>query len=225
MMLALLARLARLWLLKWELWVATRYRRARFRLSCRLHDVELVLGRNVHFHHEVRVWGQGGGKLVVEDDVWFAFYGGSRGLGPIHLQLRAPHAELRIGRGVWLMPATQILCFERITIGAGALFGFGCTMIDSDVHDFRPQLGEQPGKCAPIKIGERARLLPEVTILKGVSVGDYAVIGNKSVVQSSMPARCVAAGNPARVFLQYKDPAAAPTAAPAAATPAAKVPA
>ena len=61
-------------------------------------------------------------------------------------------------------------------------------------------------RSAPIKIGERARICPETTILKGVTVGDHAVVGNKSVVQGNLPARCVAAGNPARVFLQYKNP-------------------
>jgi galactoside O-acetyltransferase len=138
--------------------------------------------------------------------VWFGFFGGNRCLGPIYLQLRAPGAELRIGRGVWLMPATQIVCFDRITIGPEAMFGFGCSLIDSDVHDFSSAGEDRPGKSAPIKIGQRASVCPETTILKGVSVGDYAVVGNKSVVQGNLPARCVAAGNPARVFLQYKDP-------------------
>jgi acetyltransferase-like isoleucine patch superfamily enzyme len=208
MIMNLAIRAVRGLLQKWEYHVATRYRRARLILSCRLYGIELVLGRNVHFHHHVGVWGVGG-KLVIEDDVWFGFFGGNRCLGPIHLQLRTSGAELRIGRGAWLMPATQILCFERISIGAGTQFGFGCCLIDSDVHDFSPEAGERSGKCAPIKIGERARVCPEVTILKGVSVGDYTVIGNKSVVQGSLPGRCVAAGNPARVLLQYQDPAAA----------------
>src|SRR5512146_689707 len=108
MIMNLLIRLVRRWLSRWENSVATRYRRAKLRWNCRLPGVELVLGRNVHFHHPVGVWG-GGGKLVVEDDAWFGFYGGNRRLGPIFLQLRAPGAELRIGRGVWLMPATQIV--------------------------------------------------------------------------------------------------------------------
>jgi galactoside O-acetyltransferase len=190
---------------KWEYLLATRWRRLRLILSCRSHRVELELGRNVHFHHPVRVYGVGG-KLVIGDDVWFAFYGGNRYLGPIHFQLREPDAELRIERNVWLMPATQIVCFHRITIGAETMFGYGCSIIDSDVHDFSPDGGVRPGKSAAVKIGKGVRICPETTILKGVSVGDHTVVGNKSVVQGSLPARCVAAGNPARVFLQYKDP-------------------
>ncbi len=205
MIINVMLRLARLVWTRWEYTVATRWRRARLIWSCRFHGVELVLGQNVHFHHPVGVWGVGG-KLFIGDGVWFGFFGGNRRLGPIYLQLRAPSAELRIGRGVWLMPEDQIVCFDRITIGDGAMFGFGCSMIDSDVHDFRPEGGDRPGKTAPVTIGQGARICPETTILKGVTVGEHAVVGNKSVVQASLPARCVAAGNPARVFLQYKDP-------------------
>ncbi len=209
MIMSLFFRLLRRCLNRWEQSVATRCRRARLIWDCRLHGVELVLGRDVHFHHPVGVYGVGG-KLVVEDGAWFGFYGGNRRLGPIYLQLRTPEAELRIGRGAWLMPATQIVCFNKITIGAETMCGFGCSMIDSDVHDFSPGSEDKPGKSAPVRIGERARICPETTVLKGVSIGDYTVVGNKSVVQASLPARCVAAGNPARVFLQYKEPAPAP---------------
>ncbi len=203
-MMNLLVRFLRWWLVKWEYSVAARYRRAMLILDCRVHGVELALGNDVHFHHSVRVWGVGG-KLVIEDGVWFGYFGGNRYLNPISLQLRSPGAELRIGRGVWIMPATQILCFERVTIGAGAMFGLRCLLIDSDVHDFTPQSGDRPGRNAPVAIGEGARICPETTILKGVKIGDHAVVGNKSVVQCSLPARCVAAGNPARVLLRYQE--------------------
>jgi acetyltransferase-like isoleucine patch superfamily enzyme len=218
MIMDLMMRVARRIWTRWEYTVATRWRRAKLIWSCRFHGIELVLGKNVHFHHPVGVWGVGG-KLVIGDGVWFGFFGGNRRLGPIYLQLRAPGAQLRIGRGVWLMPTDQIVCFDRITIGDGAMFGFGCSLIDSDVHDFSPEGGERPGKSAPVTIGQGARICPETTILKGVSVGEHAVVGNKSVVQASLPARCVAAGNPARVFLQYKDPEPAAPKAPAVAGP------
>ena len=91
MIINLLVRLARRWQRRWEDGVAMRCRRAKFIWDCRLHNVELVLGRNVYFHHPVGVWGVGG-KLVVEDNVRFGFDGGNRRLGPVFLQLRAPGA-------------------------------------------------------------------------------------------------------------------------------------
>ena len=43
-------------------------------------------------------------------------------------------------------------------------------------------------------------------ILKGVTVGTGAIIGAGSVVMRSIPANCIAAGNPARVVREL-DPA------------------
>ena len=47
MIINLLVRLARRWQRRWEDGVAMRCRRAKFIWDCRLHNVELVLGRNV----------------------------------------------------------------------------------------------------------------------------------------------------------------------------------
>jgi galactoside O-acetyltransferase len=212
----LLVRVLRRLMSAWQRYVAMPYRRLRLCLDCRLHNIELLLGKNIRFYHPVRVWGVGG-RLIIENDVYFAFDGGNRCQAPISLQLRAPGAELRIGRGVCIMPASQLLAFTKVVVGSGTMFGFGCLVIDSDVHDFTPGLGERPGRCAPVRIGQQARICPEVTILKGVTVGDNTVIGNKSVVQTSLPPSCVAAGNPARVYLHFKP---APSAATEQAVPA-----
>src|SRR6266446_3416919 len=54
----------------WEYRVLNNSRRMRLILSCWFHGVELVLGRDVRFHHPVRLWGSGGGKIIIEDGVW-----------------------------------------------------------------------------------------------------------------------------------------------------------
>ena len=39
-----------------------------------------------------------------------------------------------------------------------------------------------------------------VTILKGVTIGARSVIGSGSVVTKSIPADCIAAGNPCKII-------------------------
>jgi len=189
----------------WEDVIALRYRRLRFRLSCHAHNVELVLGPNVHFFHPVYAGGHGG-RIVVEQDVSFSCRGLNPWRGPIYLETCAPGAELRIDRGCLIMSGVQISCFRSIHLGAQAWIGGDCFLLDSDVHDFTPGSEEQRGACKPIVIGQRAKLLPGITVLKGVSIGDHTVVGGKSVVQGNLPSRCLAAGNPARVLLRYGEP-------------------
>jgi acetyltransferase-like isoleucine patch superfamily enzyme len=52
----------------------------------------------------------------------------------------------------------------------------------------------------PIVIGNDVWIGYGATILSGVTIGDGAVIGARSVVTRDVPPYCIAAGNPARVL-------------------------
>lgn len=194
--------------------ILNRYYRYHLSLCCRYHGIQLTLGNNVHFYHPVRVWGVGG-RIVIKDNVSFAFNGGGHWYGPIGIDIRGVEAELLIDENCIIMPAVQFTCFRQITLGPGTTVGNGASFLDCDVHNFTPGSWEIPVKPKPVCLGGRVRVAPEVTILKGVCVGNDAVIANKSVVQSSLPARCVAAGNPARVFLIHPQLPTVPTPQPA----------
>jgi len=182
--------------------IQNRYYRYHLALSCRYYGIQLHLGQNVNFYHPVRVWGTGG-RITIKDNVSFAFDGGSRWYGPNGFDMRSPDAEVQLHENCIIMRGVQFVCFHRITVGAYTTIGNAAVLLDSDVHDFTPGAWEKPVLPKPIHLGERVRICPEVTILKGVSVGDDTVIGNKSVVMKPLPSRCLAAGNPARVFLIY----------------------
>jgi putative colanic acid biosynthesis acetyltransferase WcaF len=55
-------------------------------------------------------------------------------------------------------------------------------------------------------IGENAWLAAEVFVGPGVSIGELAVIGARSVVTSDQPARMVCAGQPCRPLKPRPDP-------------------
>jgi acetyltransferase-like isoleucine patch superfamily enzyme len=50
------------------------------------------------------------------------------------------------------------------------------------------------------RIGENCFIGGESIILPGITIGDNCVIGAGSVVTKDVPARCIAAGNPAKVI-------------------------
>jgi maltose O-acetyltransferase len=78
--------------------------------------------------------------------------------------------------------------------------GANVTITDTDWHpvDWRDRVNGQ-AKAAPVVIGDDVWLGMNVTILKGVEIGNQSVIGAGSVVTRSIPAGVIAAGQPAVV--------------------------
>jgi acetyltransferase-like isoleucine patch superfamily enzyme len=54
--------------------------------------------------------------------------------------------------------------------------------------------------CEKTRVGRRAAIGSNATVLCGVTIGDNAIIGAGSVVTSDVPNNAVVAGNPARVL-------------------------
>ena len=103
--------------------------------------------------------------------------------------------EFKRGCGV---SASQIIANIGIEIGEDALLGAGCLLCDSDMHEI-PLGSDKTLAMAPIKIGKGVFIGARCIILKGVTIGDRAVIGAGSVVTKDVPADAIAAGNPARI--------------------------
>ena len=80
---------------------------------------------------------------------------------------------------------------EKAAISQGAHL---CT----GTHDYRDP--KFPLIAKPIKIEKNAWICAEAFILPGVTIGEGAVIGARSVVTKDMPAWSVCAGNPCRVI-------------------------
>ncbi|MDI3258477.1 MAG: acyltransferase [Sinobacteraceae bacterium] len=104
-------------------------------------------------------------------------------------------------------------CAERIEIGSDVLISWGCTVMDHDSHAllwqqrkndvtewFHGRKSWEHIARRPVIIGDRVWIGCNCTILKGVSIGESAVVGAGSVVTKDVPAYVVVAGNPARVI-------------------------
>ena len=102
---------------------------------------------------------------------------------------------------------------ERITIGNHVNIGGDCIIMDSDAHNLdwrirdsgemfsaKESMDGHTAKCAPIVIEDHVLIGARSIILKGVTIGRGTVIGAGSVVVKSIPAGCIAAGNPCKVI-------------------------
>lgn len=123
---------------------------------------------------------------------------------PCILRATASGAELILGSNVGLSGA--VLCAAAsIKIGEGTILGSGAMIIDNDFHFPVGEWGwgGETANAQPITIGRGVFIGTRAIILKGVSIGDRAMIGAGAVVTQDVAPGHVAVGNPARVFLPH----------------------
>jgi len=121
---------------------------------------------------------------------------------PSVLRTLAPDAELILDSNVGI--SGTVLCSGRsIRIGSGTIIGSGAMIIDNDFHAWQNGAGwinEYRENAQPIDIGRNVFIGARAIVLKGIKIGDRAVIGAGSVVTRDVPEGAVAAGNPARII-------------------------
>ncbi|MFH1094898.1 MAG: acyltransferase [Candidatus Micrarchaeota archaeon] len=106
---------------------------------------------------------------------------------------------VKIGHGARIAPGVVLDFFwpELIEIGQGALIGYGATVL---AHEF---LADEC-RTGPVRIGKRSLIGANSTVLAGVSVGEGAQVSAMSLVNSDIPAHCLAGGVPAKVIRKLK---------------------
>ena len=107
--------------------------------------------------------------------------------------------RLTIGHGTNVNGlGTRLLCAQEVTIGAHCTFSWDVQVLDNDFHAITVDGVERPS-VAPVRIGDRVWVGTRAVVLKGVTIGDGAVVAAGAVVTSDVPAGTVAAGVPDRV--------------------------
>jgi acetyltransferase-like isoleucine patch superfamily enzyme len=124
-------------------------------------------------------------------------------MNPVRLRTFSPQARIILEDGCGLNGTSITARSKTVRIGRNAMFGPDCMIVDSDFHDPWPphKRKTNPGfeRDADVRIGENVWIGARTIILKGVTIGDNAMIAAGSVVTRSVPANAMAAGNPARV--------------------------
>jgi acetyltransferase-like isoleucine patch superfamily enzyme len=107
-------------------------------------------------------------------------------------------ATLSIGSG-YINSDARIQCFSSITIGRDVAIAEQVIIRDSDSHQLKSPAGESVS-TAPICIADHVWIGMRAVILKGVTIGDGAVIAAGAVVTRDVPDRALVAGVPAKVI-------------------------
>jgi len=111
-------------------------------------------------------------------------------------------AIIRVGNRVGLSGAS-IVAAECVEIGPRTLIGSGAVLWDTNFHPLDPEMRRthptEGARSAPIRIGDDVFVGARAIILKGVTIGDGAVVAAGAIVTSDVPANATVAGNPAKI--------------------------
>ena len=110
-----------------------------------------------------------------------------------------------LGSQVRVNMGTVFVSYSEIRIGNDVLIGEYVSIRDADhATELGTPIRLQDHKSAPICIGNDVWICRGSVILKGVTIGDGAVIGANSVVTKNIPPNAIAVGAPAKV-VRYRD--------------------
>ena len=137
-------------------------------------------------------------RLLVEENAKFVINGTRNILYNSDIQI-FKGATLTMGKGA-CNSGLQIVCADKITIGDNTFIGRDVWIRDNNGGHHIIQTGYTDK--APVRIGNYVWIGSNVQIMKGVTIGDGAVIAGNSVVTTNIPARTMASGNPAKVVAE-----------------------
>lgn len=103
------------------------------------------------------------------------------------------NAKLTLGSG-YINCNSEIRCFDSITIGENVAIAKEVIIRDSDMHKVSNSV-----MTAPIVIGNHVWIGTRAMIMKGVTIGDGAIVAAGAVVTKDVPSNSIVAGVPAKV--------------------------
>lgn len=153
----------------------------------------LSIGDGLFAPADVQILGNDDGRIVIGDQV---------SLGTWARLAVANKATMRIGNKVGVGPYNILNAFDDLTIGDETMLSpfVNINCADHGVVRGTVPMKEQKGNYGPVKIGSDCWIGATVVVLKGVTIGDGAVVGAGAVVTKDIPEYSIAVGVPAKVI-------------------------
>ena len=144
----------------------------------------------------------GQGTIRIGDDVYVS--------GKINIGFNAKiglNPTLSVGDGTFIGHNCSFNLADGVSIGDHCLIAAGSRFYDNDGHPFDAETRRRNEPVAaenvkPITVGHDVWIGNSVMVLKGVTIGDRAIVAAASVVTKDVPPDTVVAGNPATVRKQ-----------------------
>lgn len=113
----------------------------------------------------------------------------------VKVELLSMRAQVKIGNKTFINRCSNIFCKDMVHIGDRCAISWDVTIMDNDFHYI-----DANDNSKPIFIGHNVWIGCHSLILKGVHIGDGAVVAAGSVVTKDVPPYSVVGGNPAKVI-------------------------
>jgi hypothetical protein len=175
--------------------VKGQFYRTKFRLLRR----RVIIGRGLRVVGRLDV--RGPGTVIFGDDCRVF----STAIAPTTPWTQSPQAVMRFGNQVALT-GTRLSCVDRIEVGDGTVLA-DARITDTDFHAVETNGVHRLktlGTTKPVVIGRNVWVCMGAMVLRGVTIGDGAVVAAGAVVAGDVPPNVVVFGNPARVVWQLK---------------------
>ena len=157
-----------------------------------------LVSRVREYLNEVRV-GTNYQEKIIQDGTWNVFQIDDRahfivGTNVICRNFENFHVssgKVILHDGVFINNSCSFNCMERIEIGSGTMMGEGVRFYDHDHIYTAEKIEKWQWTTAPIRVGRDCWIGSNVTILKGVTIGDNTIIGAGCLVRKDIPANSV----------------------------------
>ena len=157
-----------------------------------------LVSRVREYLNEVRV-GINLQEKIIQDGTWTVFQinnkadliVGSNVICRNFENFHVSSGKLILHDGVFVNDYCSFNCMERIEVGNGTMMGEGVRFYDHDHVYTAEKIEKWQWTTAPIRVGRDCWIGSNVTILKGVTIGDNTIIGAGCLIRNDIPANSV----------------------------------
>lgn len=92
---------------------------------------------------------------------------------------------------------TVIVCSKKITLGENVMLGRNIIIYDSDHHQIKDRHGNMINYDSEVKIEDHVWLTSNVTVMRGVTIGESSIVTTQTVIKVDVPPHSIASGSAA----------------------------